>query len=60
MANNFKKKMTLDDFMSNESPGLMKIFDFASNLPISLYVDTTAVKIPESCYSSSLLSKTHF
>ena len=60
MANNSKKKMTLDDFKSNEMPGLMSIFDFAGNLPISLYVDTTAVKIPEVCYTSSLLSNTHF
>ncbi len=61
MASNFKKKkMTLNEFMETETPGLMSIFDFASNLPISLYVDTTAVKIPEICYSSSLLSQTHF
>lgn len=60
MAIDFKNKLTVDKFKNEEMPGLMSIFDFSSNLPISLYVDTTAVKIPETCYTSSLLSKTHF
>lgn len=55
-----KKKMTLEEFQENETPGLLAIYDFTSNIAISNYIDTTAVKIPEACYSSSLLAKTHF
>lgn len=55
-----KKKMTLEEFQENETPGLLAIYDFTSNIAISNYIDTTVVKIPEACYSSSLLAKTHF
>lgn len=39
-----KKKMTLEEFQENETPGLLAIYDFTSNIAISNYIDTTAVK----------------
>lgn len=55
-----KTKMTLQEFQESEVPGLLDIFDFTSNITISNYLDTTAVKIPEACYASSKLAKNHF
>lgn len=55
-----KKALTLQEFQEKEMPGLIDIFDFTSNITISNYFDTTAVKIPEACYSSSRLSRNHF
>lgn len=55
-----KKALTLQEFQEKEMPGLLEIFDFTSNITISNYFDTTAVKIPEACYSSSRLSRNHF
>ena len=55
-----KQKMSLQEFQESEVPGLLDIFDFTSNITISNYFDTTAVKIPEACYSSSKLSRNHF
>ena len=60
MPQDQKKKMTLEEFQETETPGLLAIYDFTSNIAISNYFDTTAVKIPEACYSSSLLAKNHF
>lgn len=55
-----KQKMSLQEFQESEAPGLLDIFDFTSNITISNYFDTTAVKIPEACYSSSKLARNHF
>ena len=55
-----KQKMSLQEFRESEAPGLLDIFDFTSNITISNYFDTTAVKVPEACYSSSKLAKNHF
>lgn len=53
-------KMSLAEFQEKEAPGLLQIFDFTSNLAASTYYDTTAVKIPETCYSSSKITNNHF
>jgi len=55
-----RTEMTLNEFRQNELPVLMNIFDFASNIPASVYLETTGVKLPEACYRSSLISETRF
>lgn len=53
-----KVEMTLFEFKQNELPIIMNIFDFASNIPASVYLESTGVKLPEACYRSSLISET--
>lgn len=54
------QNMTLDEFREQEEPGLMEIFDFTSNIAISGYTDTTAVRIPEQIYSGCRIINSHY
>ena len=53
-----KINMTLNEYKQNEMPLLWEIVEFSSNIPISLYVDSTVVKLPEACYRGAMLSQT--
>lgn len=52
--------MTLADFKQMEAPAIANLFDFASNMPASIYFDSTAVKLSEAEYRTALISSTHF
>jgi len=51
-------EMTLPEFEQNELGPLMELFDFAGYIPASVYLESTAVKVSEACYRSSMLSPT--
>ncbi|MFC4766668.1 SagB family peptide dehydrogenase [Effusibacillus consociatus] len=55
-----KTQMTLLEFKHIEAPPIMNIFDFASNMPASVYLESTGVKLAEACYRSCILSETRF
>ena len=52
--------MTLEALRAQELGAVLEIFDFAGNIPASIYLESTAVKVPEACYRSSSISKTRF
>jgi len=52
-----KKKMTLAEFAGREMPLLTGAVSFCSNLPMSLYADTTVVKSPEVNFRGLVLSQ---
>lgn len=54
---NKKVKMTLQEFQRNEMGPLWEIFDFCTNIPMSIYSDSLGVKVPEACYRSSMWSQ---
>ena len=54
-----KKKMTLAEFREREMPLLSGAVSFCSNLPMSLYADTTVVKSPEVVFRGLVLSQNH-
>lgn len=51
-----KTVMTLEEFEERELPILWSIIDFSSNIPVSIYTDTTVVKTSETCYRGALHS----
>ena len=53
-----KKEMSLLEFKQRELPVILSIFDFASYIPASVYLESTGVKLPEATYRSSLISET--
>src|SRR5262245_45140505 len=53
-----KTELPINYFMENEFPGLIQMFDVAAHLSGSVYVDTTAVKLPEALYRSTYLTRT--
>lgn len=55
-----KVEMTLEEFQKTEILPLLQIFDFSSNIPMSIYLDSTGIKLPEACYRSALISQTRF
>lgn len=52
-----KVEMGLEEFNQKEKAPVWEIFDFSANVPISLYSDSTGIKLPESCYRGALLSQ---
>ena len=52
-----KIKMTFDEIQTNEIPVIWSIIDFSSNVPLSVYADTTVVKTSETCYRGSMFSE---
>lgn len=52
-----KVKMSMDSFFAEELPPLADVINFANNLPMSIYADSTVVKTPESVFRGSVLSK---
>lgn len=52
-----KIKMSLNEYQNNEMPVLWEIFDFATNIPSTLYGDHVGVKVPEASYRGSLWSE---
>lgn len=52
-----KVTMTEADFLSGELPTLCDIVTFCSNLPMSLYADSTGVKSPEVVFRGLVLSR---
>ncbi|MBP7263633.1 MAG: SagB family peptide dehydrogenase [Spirochaetia bacterium] len=52
-----KTAMTVAEFKEKEMGPLWEIFDFCTNLPMSVYADTLGVKLPEACYRSSPISR---
>jgi SagB-type dehydrogenase family enzyme len=52
-----KTTMTLDDFMERELPTVLDVVSFSSNMPMSLYADTTVVKSPEVVFRGLFLSQ---
>jgi hypothetical protein len=56
MAKEKKTEMTLDEFQVKERNPIWEIFNFNSNIPISLYTDSTGVKVPETVYRGIFLS----
>jgi SagB-type dehydrogenase family enzyme len=52
-----KTKMTLDQFLERELPQVVDVVSFCSNLPMSLYADTTVVKSPEVVFRGLVLSR---
>lgn len=51
-----KIKMPLNTYQSNEMPVLWEIFDFATNIPSTIYGDHVGIKVPEASYRGSLWS----
>lgn len=58
MSNSDKKKktMTFDEVQAQEIGPIWNIIDFSSNIPISMYADTTVIKTSESIFRSSMIS----
>jgi SagB-type dehydrogenase family enzyme len=52
-----KTKMTLAEFSQREMPLMAGAVNFCSNLPMSLYADTTVVKSPEVAFRGLVLSE---
>ena len=50
-------KMPLGEYQTNEMPVLWEIFDFATNIPSTIYGDNVVVKVPEASYRGSLWSE---
>lgn len=53
--NNKKKQLSIEEFQMQELQGMREIFGFVSNLAMSNYINSTAVKVPEACYTSAKL-----
>lgn len=62
MDNNSKtykvSKMSLDEYKNTQFMKIMNIFDFSSNLPASLYIESTGLRLSEALYRSCRLSNT--
>lgn len=48
-------EMTIDEYQQTQAQRIMEIFDFATNLPVSLYADSTVLRLPETVYRGSRL-----
>ncbi|HYF84272.1 MAG TPA: SagB family peptide dehydrogenase [Clostridia bacterium] len=57
---NKKVKMSIQEFQQREMGPIWEIFDFAANIPVSIYTESTAVKLPEMCYRGALISENRF
>ncbi|MFC1670412.1 SagB family peptide dehydrogenase [Spirochaetota bacterium] len=60
MAKKNKEEMTLAEFNAKERTNVGEIFNFNSNIQLSLYADSIGVKVPESCYRGVYLSQNTF
>lgn len=52
-----KIEMTVSEFRQREMGPIWDIFDFSSNIPASLYSDSTGLKLPEACFRGALFSQ---
>lgn len=50
--------LALSELRERELGAIMEVFDFAGNIPASIYLGSTGVKVPEACYRSSSISQT--
>ena len=50
--------VTLAELRERELGAVMEVFDFAGNIPASIYLGSTGVKVPEACYRSASISQT--
>ena len=55
MHNGKSVEMTLEEYQQTQSQKLMEIFDFATNLPVSLYAGSTVLRLPEMVYRGNRL-----
>lgn len=55
-----RTNMTMEEFCEKELPPLADIVGFCSNLPMSVYSDSTVVKSPEVVYRGLVLSRNRF
>lgn len=52
-----KREVPINYHMDNEYPGMLKILHFSTNLLVSPYLESTAVRVPESIYGGAPLSE---